>query len=192
MKEDAQLPLKVLVACTDLGEDTVVGRATARLVSELERLEVHVVVARSVLDAESLLVAERDLHVAIADWALGKGGETATGLVEAIRRQSDDLPIFLMTGRGSVDEIPIATVRRCDGFVYLLDDTADWIAGRIRDAGERYRRAIAPPMFTGLVKFAHEHEYSWHTPGHEGGTGFRKSPVGRAFFDFFGEPMFRS
>ncbi|MBV8487106.1 MAG: hypothetical protein JO161_02390, partial [Planctomycetaceae bacterium] len=192
MKEDAQLPLKVLVACTDLGEDTVVGRATARLVSELERLEVHVVVARSVLDAESLLVAERDLHVAIADWALGKGGETATGLVEAIRRQSDDLPIFLMTGRGSVDEIPIATVRRCDGFVYLLDDTADWIAGRIRDAGERYRRAIAPPMFTGLVKFAHEHEYSWHTPGHEGGTAFRKSPVGSAFFDFFGEPMFRS
>lgn len=47
-------------------------------------------------------------------------------------------------------------------------------------------------MFAALAAFAGTYEYSWHTPGHAGGTAFLKSPVGRAFFQFFGEPMFRS
>ncbi|MFN3578919.1 MAG: lysine decarboxylase, partial [Pseudomonas sp.] len=34
--------------------------------------------------------------------------------------------------------------------------------------------------------------YSWHSPGHGGGVAFRKSPVGRAFHDFFGENTLRS
>ena len=36
------------------------------------------------------------------------------------------------------------------------------------------------------------YEYSWHTPGHAGGTAFLKHPAGRAFFEFFGEELFRS
>ena len=34
--------------------------------------------------------------------------------------------------------------------------------------------------------------YSWHTPGHGGGTAFRKSPVGQLFYTFFGENTLRS
>ena len=47
-------------------------------------------------------------------------------------------------------------------------------------------------MFEALAKFSMTHEYSWHTPGHTGGTAFLKSTVGRAYFDFFGENLFRS
>ncbi|HZL95312.1 MAG TPA: hypothetical protein VFB99_16775, partial [Vicinamibacterales bacterium] len=32
----------------------------------------------------------------------------------------------------------------------------------------------------------------WHTPGHTGGTAFLKSPIGRIFFDYYGENMLRS
>jgi hypothetical protein len=35
-------------------------------------------------------------------------------------------------------------------------------------------------------------EYSWYTPGHAGGIAFLKSSVGRIFFDYFGEYLFRS
>ena len=42
------------------------------------------------------------------------------------------------------------------------------------------------------MKFTQEYEYSWHTPGHTGGTAFLKSPVGRIFFDYFGENLLRS
>ena len=31
-----------------------------------------------------------------------------------------------------------------------------------------------------------------HTPGHAGGTAFRKTPVGKAFYDFYGENIFRT
>ena len=47
-------------------------------------------------------------------------------------------------------------------------------------------------MFKALAKFSQVHEYSWHTPGHTGGTAFMKAPAGRAYFDFFGENLFRS
>jgi hypothetical protein len=79
-----------------------------------------------------------------------------------------------------------------DDFIWLLEDTTDFISGRIFAAIERYRDRILPPMFAALADFASLHEYSWHTPGHAGGTAFLKSPVGRAFFEFFGESLLRS
>jgi arginine/lysine/ornithine decarboxylase len=42
------------------------------------------------------------------------------------------------------------------------------------------------------MDFASVYEYSWHTPGHTGGTAFLKSPVGRAFYQYFGENLLRS
>jgi arginine/lysine/ornithine decarboxylase len=49
-----------------------------------------------------------------------------------------------------------------------------------------------PPLAGALMKFSQQYEYSWHTPGHAGGTAFLKSPVGRIFFDYFGENLLRS
>jgi lysine decarboxylase/arginine decarboxylase len=109
-----------------------------------------------------------------------------------VRARNERLPLWLMADRTALGHVPTAVVSLVDEYVYLLDDTADWIAGRLRDAAARYRQDILPVMFAGLMKFAETHEYSWHTPGHEGGAAFRKSPAGRAFFDFFGEQMFRS
>ena len=42
------------------------------------------------------------------------------------------------------------------------------------------------------MRYDREKEYSWAAPGHQGGTAFLKSPVGRVFFDFFGENLFRT
>ena len=57
---------------------------------------------------------------------------------------------------------------------------------------ERYRDNLLPPMTAALAKFRFVNEYSWHTPGHAGGTAFLKSPVGRVFYDYFGENLLRS
>jgi arginine/lysine/ornithine decarboxylase len=51
---------------------------------------------------------------------------------------------------------------------------------------------VLPPFFGKLASFADVHEYSWHTPGHTGGTAFMKTAVGRAFLGFYGEQMLRS
>ncbi len=97
-----------------------------------------------------------------------------------------------MADRTALGDVPTEVVAEVDEYVYLLDDTPSWIAGRLRDAAAKYRAQSLPAMFAALMAFAETHEYSWHTPGHEGGAAFSKSPAGRAFFDFFGEQTFRS
>lgn len=187
----AELRLHVLFASDKVDADDVFGRALDDVVGELEELGVVVAVARSVDEAEAILASDARIGVAVIDVEL-RGEADEADLVRWVRDRSDELPIYLMAEREQLDSVPPAAVRESDGFVYLLDDTPDWIAGRLRDAADRYRRELAPPMFGALVAFARTHEYSWHTPGHEGGAAFRKSPVGRAFADFFGEQLLRS
>ena len=69
---------------------------------------------------------------------------------------------------------------------------AAFIAGRVAYAVHSYVDELLPPFFGRLVEFAEHHEYSWHTPGHTGGTAFLKTPVGQSFHSFFGENMLRS
>jgi arginine decarboxylase len=88
--------------------------------------------------------------------------------------------------------VPLEFVENIDGFVWLPEDSPEFIAGRIQAAAKRYLDSILPPFFGAMVNFADTHEYSWHTPGHTGGTAFMKSAVGRAFLDFYGEQMLRS
>ena len=78
------------------------------------------------------------------------------------------------------------------GYMWKLEDTPHFIAGRVAYAVHGYVDELLPPFFGRLVEFAEHHEYSWHTPGHTGGTAFLKTPVGQSFHSFFGENMLRS
>ena len=88
--------------------------------------------------------------------------------------------------------IPLEIERIISENFWILEDTRDFIAGRVETAARRYRNRLLPPFFEALVNFADDFEYSWHTPGHTGGTAFLKSPAGRIFYNFFGEQLFRS
>ena len=79
-----------------------------------------------------------------------------------------------------------------DEYVWTLEDTAAFVGGRVVAAMRRYLDVMLPPLAAAVMKFSQEYEYSWHTPGHTGGTAFLKSPVGRLFFDYFGENLLRS
>jgi arginine decarboxylase len=77
-------------------------------------------------------------------------------------------------------------------FAWILEDSADFIAGRIMAAMRRYRQNLLPPLMSAIVKYNQTHEYSWAVPGHQGGVGFTKTPAGRLFHDFYGENLFRT
>ena len=82
--------------------------------------------------------------------------------------------------------------RWVDEFIWILNDTAPFIGGRVQAAIERYIQALLPPFTAALARYDREREYSWAAPGHQGGVAFLKSPIGRAFFDFYGENLFRT
>jgi lysine decarboxylase/arginine decarboxylase len=113
-------------------------------------------------------------------------------LLVIIRSHNEKVPIFLMAGRSEASSIPTEVMQMANELVWVLEDTADFIAGRVTAEIIRYHDELLPPLLGKLLKFSRLHEYSWHTPGHTGGTAFLKSPVGRAFYDYFGENLFRS
>src|SRR5690606_3944838 len=116
----------------------------------------------------------------------------AQAFLEFVRSRNDTIPIFLMAERGQASEIPIGVMEMVDEFIWTLEDTAAFVGGRVVAAIRRYVEAMLPPLAAALMRFSQVYEYSWHTPGHAGGTAFLKSPVGRVFFDYFGENLLRS
>ena len=134
------------------------------------------------------------------DWTLGdhNGGpakgdhDSARNLIRQVRSRNDKIPIFLMAERGEASSIPVDVMEMVDEYIWTLEDTAAFVGGRVAAAIRRYVDVMLPPLAAALMKFSQEYEYSWHTPGHTGGTAFLKSPVGRIFFDYFGENLLRS
>jgi arginine decarboxylase len=118
--------------------------------------------------------------------------EPSISLVKEIRARYDHLPIFLIIESSSGPAVPLDLVDAVEGSIWPSEDTPTFIAGRVTQAVDRYFDSLLPPFFAALARYVEEYKYSWHTPGHMGGLAFRKSPVGRRFYDFFGENVFRA
>jgi arginine decarboxylase len=189
-----RLSLRALVVDDELTSPTAEGRAARSLVRELQSRSIEVVEAASAEDGRSVIVSDSAIHAVLMDWTLGhdKGHNRAKDLLQFIRSRNDKIPIFLMAERGEASSIPVEVMERVDEFIWTLEDTAAFVGGRVAAAMRRYLEVMLPPLAAALMKFTQEYEYSWHTPGHTGGTAFLKSPVGRIFFDYFGENLLRS
>ena len=193
-RSSLRLAMRALLVREDFTDESAAGRAVGHLVDELERREIDVVISTSVDDAVAIVTSDPTIQCLLLDWDLTGGDDhsAANTVLDAMRGFNADVPIFLLANRSAASSIPIDAMTKADDFIWLLEDTTDFVGGRIRAALERYRATVLPPMFAELVKFARTYEYSWHTPGHTGGTAFLTSPAGRAFFEFFGESLFRS
>jgi arginine decarboxylase len=189
-----RLSMRALVVDDELGTPTAEGRAARTLVQELKDRGVEVVEAASAEDGTSVIMSDSALHAILVDWTLGddKGHVKAKGLLKFIRSRNDKIPIFLMAERGETSSIPIDVMAMVDEFIWTLEDTAAFVGGRVSAAIQRYVEVMLPPLASAMMKFSQVYEHSWHTPGHAGGTAFLKSPVGRVFFDYFGENLLRS
>jgi len=130
----------------------------------------------------------------LVDWELvgAPEHESARSVIAAVRGRAALLPVFLLASSGSLAQVPAGILEQVNDYIWLFEDTPDFVGGRVAAAIDRYRATLLPPMFKALAAFAGTYEYSWHTPGHSGGTAFLKHPAGRAFFEFFGEELFRS
>ena len=189
----ARMSMRALVVDDELGDPTAEGRAVRALVQEMQARTIEVVEATSAADGMSVISSDSAIHVVLIDWTLGdKNHEHARAFIKALRSRNDKIPIFLMAERGEASAIPVEVMEMVDEFVWTLEDTAAFVGGRVAASIRRYLAVMLPPLAAALMKFTQEYEYSWHTPGHAGGTAFLKSPVGRIFFDYFGENLLRS
>jgi len=190
------IALKVLIIDNELNSPTANGRAVQALIAELRKNEVEVIEATSEEDGESNFLTDSSIQCVILDWDLMQTGnqnhECEKKLLKTIRTTNENIPVFLMIRGEDAGTLNSEVMTQADELIMLLEDTPFFLAGRIIAAIWRYREEIAPPFTKALMTFAQVYEYSWHTPGHTGGTAFLKSPVGRSFYDYFGENLLRS
>src|SRR5947207_8816285 len=191
-----RIRMRALMVDDELPTPTAEGHAARALVQELQGRAIDVVEAASAEDGMSVVVSDSAIHALLLDWTLGSNGEhdheKARALLEFVRSRNDKVPIFLMAERGAASSIPIDVMEMVDEYVWTLEDTAAFVGGRVVASIRRYLEVMMPPLAAAVMKFSQEYEYSWTTPGHTGGTAFLKSPVGRMFFDYFGENLLRS
>ena len=177
--------------------DTAVGRAAESLASALESRNVEVIRALSFEDGRAIVGSDSSLGAVLLDWNLGsndKGShDQATALLQKLRERLEEVPVFLLADRELTrGSMTIEVAEMVDEFVWLLEDTADFVAGRVLAAIHRYQAQLLPPYARVLANYARLREHSWSAPGHQGGIAFTKHPAGRAFFDFLGENVFRT
>jgi lysine decarboxylase/arginine decarboxylase len=159
-------------------------------------------------DAHDIIHSREDLGTIVVDWDLCEVGhlheknsylksvaeniKLAQVLINFIRKRNKTIPIILLTGRISIENIPNEVLEKINELVWKLTDTPCFLAGRIARQVEDYTACVLPPFFRQLVQYVETYKYSWHTPGHMGGQGFLTSPSGTAFHKFFGENVLRA
>ncbi|MDT9685415.1 Orn/Lys/Arg decarboxylase N-terminal domain-containing protein [Streptomyces sp. TRM76323] len=189
----------VLLALREIPSGGGVGTEQLRRIGkELEEQGLEPRWAASTEDVRATLHTEAGLAAAVVAWDLpGAAGDGQGGaeVLRQLQRRYKRLPVFLLMEDGSerdLEHLPLWVSEAVVGYIWPLEDTAPFIAGRVVAAAHTYHQNLLPPFFKALRRFDDAHEYSWHTPAHSGGVAFLKSAPGRAFFEYFGERLFRS
>lgn len=182
----------VLLVNGRLGSESAEGRALDNIIKALEDIDFCVLTARDKDEGTAVFRANPDISAIVFEWDSRKKEKTVEKAIEELRKRNKKVPLFLVTEKINVKEIPPEIVKEINGYVWLMEDTADFIAGRIEDAARGYFNEMLPPFFNELVNYVDHYKYAWHTPGHMGGIAFRKTASGKFFYDFFGENIFRA
>lgn len=167
-----------------------------RLVEQLNSRGVEVMHATSLQDGETIITANEPIDCLLLARSMPikiANDDPAQNLLKTLHERQVNAPVFLLSDRGTVTkEMSLDMMEQISEFAWILEDSADFIAGRIMAAMRRYRQNLLPPLMSAIVKYNQTHEYSWAVPGHQGGVGFTKTPAGRLFHDFYGENLFRT
>ena len=190
MQTAAKRPLRqALIVDSGLTANSgAAARSVRALASELRSRIIEVIEAHSCEDGTATATSDAGIDCILINWTQGandsKVHAEATDLMRAVRKRNTKLPIFLMASRKVAGTVSIEVAQLSDEFIWILEDTANFIAGRVQTAIDRYLSQLLPPYAAALASYNREQEYSWAAPGHQGGVAFLKSPVGRLFFDF--------
>jgi len=189
---------KILLVDGGIAETrTTNGTASRLLVSALESLNFAVISAVSFTDGTAAFKSDASICCIFLDWTGEGNNETshqqAQALLALIRRHNPSVPVLLMAERECLDSLQLETMRLANEFVWMLEDTPEFIASRAHTLIEQYYSRLLPPFTRALFNYTDNRpEYSWAAPGHQGGVGFMRSAVGREFLNYFGENLFRT
>lgn len=197
MYKDLNFP--VLIVHRDIKADSVAGERVRAIARELEQSGFSTLATASSAEGRIVVSTHHGLAcILVAAEGAGENQRLLHDMVELIRvarSRAPQLPIFALGELVTIENAPaeaMADLNQLRGILYLFEDTVPFLARQVARAARNYLAGLLPPFFSALVEHTLQSNYSWHTPGHGGGVAFRKSPVGQAFHQFFGENTLRS
>src|SRR5580658_3147142 len=167
------------------------GLRVAEIITAIQRMGFHVIRARRIEDAEIVVQTDAAIGCLVVDWGKkGLEGKTAS-LINLMRRRGLEMPIVLLVRRRRFEDIPVEVLDFIDGYVFLAEETPEFIARNLVSRLRQYADTLKTPFFGALVEYAEKGNQLWTCPGHNGGIFYSRSPIGRIFVEHLGEAVFR-
>jgi len=182
---------KFLICAPMFDAEDLEGQRLAQIVAEIEKIGFGVVKARKADDAELVIRTDAAIGCVLLDWGKrGPQGKMAA-LISLIRKRGLDTPIILLVRHHRLEEIPVDVLHEADGYVFLAEETPEFIAKNLASRLRQYADTLRTPFFGALLDYNEEGNQLWTCPGHNGGVFYGRSPVGRIFVEHLGENVFR-
>lgn len=176
----------------ELHDETVTGRLLRGIVRAIEERGYTVVTALSTDQAQEIVRNDASIACALVDWDVRDDRCDTNEFIRFIRHRGLEIPIFLVTERHSLADMPGELIESVCGFIYPQEDTPGFTAKVVLRAYEKYVGGLKTPFFGGMIDYVESGNQMWLAPGHNGGIFYQKSPVGRIFFDYLGENFWRA
>ena len=181
----------ILICAPAFDADDLEGHRLGEITTAIERLGFQVVRARRVEDAEIVVQTDAAIGCMVVDWGKkGLDGKSAA-LINLMRRRGLEMPIVILVRRKRLEDIPVEVMDYIDGYIFLSEETPDFIARNLVSRLKQYAETLKTPFFGALVDYAEEGNQLWTCPGHNGGIFYNRSPIGRIFVEHLGEAVFR-
>ncbi len=172
--------------------DELEGARLSLILEEVNKLGFEVVKARRVQDAELAIRTDPGIGCMVVDWGKGgAGSKKAASLISLVRQRGLEMPIVILVRRQKIEDIPVEVLREVDGYIFLAEETPEFIAKNLVSRLKQYAETLKTPFFGALVDYAEEGNQLWTCPGHNGGIFYSRSPIGRIFVEHLGEAVFR-
>jgi ornithine decarboxylase len=180
-----------LLCAPGFGADDLEGVRLQRIIAAIEDDGFQVIKARRVEDAEMAVQTDAAIGCMVVDWSKrGLKGKTAA-LINLMRRRGLEMPIVILVRRARLEDIPVEVLDYIDGYIFLSEETPEFIARNLISRLKQYAGTLKTPFFGVLVDYAEEGNQLWTCPGHNGGIFYSRSPIGRIFVEHLGEAVFR-
>jgi ornithine decarboxylase len=180
-----------LVCAPSFDPDDLEGVRLQEIITQVEKLGFQVVRPRRIEDAELAVQADAAIGCMLVDWGKkGLEGKTAA-LINLMRRRGLEMPIVMLVRRKRLEDIPVEVLDYIDGYVFLAEETPEFIAKNLVSRLKAYAETLKTPFFGALVDYAERGNQMWTCPGHNGGVFYNRSPIGRIFVEHLGEAVFR-
>ena len=183
---------RFLVIDKEVGRETVTGRLLDSISAAIKARGYNVHTAKTALEAKIAIQNDAAIACFLIDWDQDGKDFSTTEIIDFIRQRNEDVPIFLITERHRIEEFSSDVLKEVKGYIFLQEDTPEFIAKFVSRHYLDYIESIKTPFFGGMIDYVESGNQMWLAPGHNGGIFYEKSPIGRIFFEYLGENFFRA